>query len=280
MPTKKTIFTSLSTWLFKKPVLFATYFFIIAILITGIFSVIKAWSGIGIESYIFLLTISFILSAYYFIIKKLPHEDMSRNDLIAISNGYSLISIIIPLILLGFIGTDDAVFERKIIWLYLLHPILFTILAFVIILVVLYLFGAAISCIYAKYKRARTVGFSKWKIICSMPFTFLLMWMPGYLISEKSTKTNLEIKSKWYSEFNNWVVSNSYNVLFTFLLFLLFRNIYSGLPVLILTISLLIIYALWNLKYKKDLIKNINRGYALTAVLINITIIIFTLIFI
>ena len=181
--------------------------------------------------------------------------------------------------LLAFIGTDAALFQRKMVWLYLLHPTLFITLAILMILLMLYLSGVALSCVYAKYKRAQTIGISSWKIICSMPFTFLLMWMPGYLLPDTKTKTNLEIKSKWYSKFNDFVLANKYNTLFIFLLFLLLRNTYAGLPVLILSLALLLIYALWNLKHKQDLIKNINRVYALSAVLINVTIIIIMLIF-
>lgn len=280
MPTKKTLLTSLSTWLFKRPVLFTVYYFLIMIGITAIFAAIHSWFNLqDMSVYLLTLLISFLLSAYYFIIKKLPHEDMSRNDLIAISNGQSLIAIVIPFILLAFMGTNPAVFQRNMMMLYLLHPVVFGFLAFSTIILFLYLLGVAISAVYAKYKRAKAIGISAWKIICSMPFTFLLMWTPGYLILEKDKPTNLEIKSRWYTKFNNWVLSDNTNILFTFLLFLLLKNVFAGLPVLILSAALLIVFALWTLKYKTTLMKNINKGYALTAVLINITMIIVLTIF-
>jgi hypothetical protein len=59
------------------------------------------------------------------------------------------------------------------------------------IFVSLYLIGVALSGIYAKYKRATTLGIKPWKVILSMPFAFLLMWTPGYLIKDKDTKSVL-----------------------------------------------------------------------------------------
>ena len=52
----------------------------------------------------------------------------------------------------------------------------------------------------------------------------------------------------------------------------------SGTPTLALSLILLGIYTLWYVKHKTDFIKNINRGYALTAVGINIAIIIVMLV--
>ena len=206
-------------------------------------------------------------------IKKLPHDEMPRQDFIAITNGASFISIassIIAMITLGLIGNG---IKMKMMMMYLLHPTMFTIIMISIALVTLYIIGVAISGVYAKYKRITTMGVSPWKAILSMPFAFLMLWTPGYLIAEKGNKkSNLLIKSKWYNRFNNWVLSNSSNVLFVFLFLLFAKGIIAGLSTLILTIALLIIYTLWYVKHKSDFMKNINKGYALTSVGINIAI--------
>jgi hypothetical protein len=141
----------------------------------------------------------------------------------------------------------------------------------------LYLIGVAISGVYAKYKRAATLGISPWKIILSMPFTFLMLWTPGYLIQDK-TKNNLEIKSAWYTRFNKWVVSSFNNTLFVFLLLLLFKSFVAGITTMALSALLLVIYALWFTKHKDDFVKNINQGYALTAIAINVFLVIAVLV--
>ena len=208
-------------------------------------------------------------------IKKLPHDEMPQKDFIAITNGASIISIassIIVMITLAIIGHG---IKMKMMMMYLLHPTMFLLILLSLALVTLYVFGVAISGVYAKYKRITTMGVSPWKAILSMPFAFLMLWTPGYQIEEKGNKkSNLLIKSKWYNRFNNWVISNFSNILLVFLVLLFAKGVIAGLTTLVLTITLLIIYTLWYVKHKSDFVKNINKGYALTSVGINIAILI------
>ena len=205
-------------------------------------------------------------------IKKLPHDKMYRNDLVAIVNGGAFISILSSLLLLFVPNGQDI--KTKVLWLYVMHPTIFTIGVIILTLVGLYLIGLAIAGVYAKYKRCREMGISPWKIIFSMPFAFFLLWTPGYLIEEKTKKSNLQIKSKWYANLNKWILKNFNNTLFIFLLILLLKTTFAGIPTMLLTAALLIIYTLWYVKHKSDFIKNINNGYALTSVGINIAIVI------
>lgn len=276
-PTKKSL---LSTWLFKQPLIFTAAYFIISTALIVLSSIINAVFNINSFSVLMsALFISFVFSAYYFLIKKLPHEEMRRDDLIAITNGCSLIAIVMPLIMLLFTGTNVNVIQHKIMWMYIMNPTVLLLIGILITLFLLYMSGVALSGIYAKYKRAVTMGISKWKVLCSIPFAFLLVWTPGYLIPEKNVKSNLTIKTKWYSIFNNWVISDITNTVLTFLVLLLLKNAFSGFPVLLLTFGLLAIYGIWYLKYKNNLTKIMNRGYALSAVCINITLILAMLIF-
>jgi len=152
--------------------------------------------------------------------------------------------------------------------MYMFHPTLFWIMTVCGVFIYLYVFGLAISNIYAKYKRAVEMGINKWNVIASMPFAFLLMWTPGYLISDKKHNSNLQIKTKWYAKFNKWIVSNSNNTLLMFVFLLLF-NIFYDVSALLWIAFLLVIYALWIVKHKSNFLKNINQGYAWTAIGIN-----------
>ena len=202
--------------------------------------------------------------------QKLPQQKMNQNDFVAISNATSIISIsasLIAILTLSFFGPNP---QHDIMMMYVLHPTIFYIILSVVFLTSLYLIGVAISGFYAKYKRATTLGISPWHVILSIPFTFLLMWTPGYLIKDKEIKSGMEIQSSWYNKLNKWVLSNFDNTLFIFLFLLFCKSIIAGITTLILSALLLILYVLWHTKHKSDFIKNINKGYALTAIGINI----------
>lgn len=264
--------TKLKSWLLIKPLMFTLWFLILGTILGFAYSFIQ--SIFNFESMIplyILCALTFILPACY-IIQKLPHEKMGQNDFVAITNGAGFISIIASLVAILTIGFYGENIQRDMLMMYILHPTMFYgILSFVFV-TSLYLIGVALSGIYAKYKRATTIGISPWRVILSMPFTFLLMWTPGYLIQDKEIKSELEIKSSWFKKLNKLVLANFNNTLFMFLLLLFFKCVIAGTATLILSALLLILYVLWYVKHKSDFIKNINKGYALTAVGINLAI--------
>lgn len=273
----------LKTWLFDKPVIFALLTFLINCVIVIVYAMIANIFAItAVWPLVLLLIASFCWTTYY-LIKKLPHNNMYRDDFVAITNGCCLISVLIPAIVMLLFGNDIQLIKYKFVIVYFWHPVLALLLIVFFALLYLYLLGVAISGFYAKYKRARELGISKWRIILSVPYAFLLMWAPGYLLSEKKKESNLTIKSKWFAKLNKWIVSSTTNTLLAFLTLVLiigqidiitYRNAFAGLSALLLTLFLLMIYTLWILKHKTSFLKNINNGYAWTAVAINITIII------
>lgn len=273
MPNKQTSdLVQLKTWLFNKPALFALIFFGLNTVFSLIFSLFEML--VHVETMVPLyacMILSFIFSTYW-MIKQLPHEKMSQSDFVAITNGAGILSISASFVTIFIISMYGATLQRKLMFFYLLHPYIFTVLFLLFLLVALYFVGVAISGIYAKYKRATTIGISPWKAILSMPFAFLLMWAPGYLNANKDKKSNLQIKCKWYNKFNKWVMSNINNILFMFLCLVLCKGLIAGFPTFVLSLVLLIIYTLWYAKYKSDFLKHINRGYALTAIGINLAI--------
>lgn len=269
---------TLKSWLFNKPVAFVLVLSVCMIvfsLISGFIDSVFNLSGETSKAVILIFAIASFIYSICYLIKKLPHDNMYRNDFIAIVNGANIISLVSSLIAIFSFGfyTNPNI-EKDIMFFYFLHPTLFVVLSIVLALVTVYLIGVAVSGIYAKYKRCKQMGIDTWKIILSMPFSFLMLWTPGYLIDDKNKKSVLEIKTNWYSKFNKWVIANFSNTLFVFLFLLLCKNVISGSSTLLLSISLLILYTLWYVKHKSDFIKNINQGYAVTAVGINLSIII------
>lgn len=270
---KNTKLIQLKNWLLNKPVLFTLSFFLLSTILCLGYALIQTVFNIEtIKPAFGLLILSFIVCTWY-TIKKLPHDKMNQNDCIAITNGSMLISIIASLVMLIIVGLYGANSSYNLMMFYLAHKTLITVLFLLFGVFSVYLVGLTVCSVYAKYKRAVSIGISPWKIILSMPFSFLLMWTPGYLIKGKDIKSNLQIKSQWYTRLQKWVMMNSANILFTFLFLVLFRGIITGLATFVLYASLLVIYALWYTKYKSDFMKNINGGYAMTTIGINIAII-------
>lgn len=264
--------TKLKSWLLIKPLMFTLWCLILGTILGFAYSFIQ--SIFNFESMIplyILCALTFILPACY-IIQKLPHEKMGQNDFVAITNGAGFISIIASLVAILTFGFYGENIQRDMLMMYILHPTMFYSILLFVFVTSLYLIGVALSGIYAKYKRATTIGISPWRVILSMPFTFLLMWTPGYLIQDKEIKSELEIKSSWFKKLNKWVLANFNNTLFMFLLLLFFKCVIAGTATLVLSALLLILYVLWYVKHKSDFIKNINKGYALTAVGINLAI--------
>ena len=264
----------LNNWLFKKPILFGILFFISSIVLIMAYTLFQMIFNIETSQPIIALFLLTFAVCTWYTIKKLPHDKMAQNDFIAITNGSTLISVITTFILMIIVGLYGDALGPKLLLYYLAHKTLVIVLLVLFGLFSLYLLGLAICNIYAKYKRATSIGITPWKVILSMPFAFLLMWTPGYLLKGKDIKNNLQIKCQWYARLQKWVVSNNSNILFTFIFLLLCRGIITGLATFILYASLLIIYALWYAKHKSDFLKNVNDGYAMTAVGINIAIVI------
>lgn len=266
--------TQLKQWIFNKPCIFTLIFFAVSTILTLAYSLIQTFLNFESVWPIYLIFgISFAFSTYY-MIKKLPHDEMYHKDFVAIINATYIVSIVSSIVAIFMLALFGQHIQEQVRMMYFMHPILFTVIFVGVSLISLYLFGLALVGFYAKYKRATTMGISPWRVILSMPFAFLLMWMPGYLIQEKGKKSNLLIKSKWYGNFTDWTVSNFSNLAFVFLFLMLYKCAISGLSTTILTCALIVIYTIWYIKHKKDFVKNINGGYALSAIAINLAILI------
>lgn len=275
--TKKDKTNTLRTWLFDKPAVFALLSFAITSIITIIYSIFASILNTNTTwPLAILLTLSFVWTICY-LIKKLPHDNMYHDDFVAITNGCTFITILIPLVTLCFTGFNFHALGRKVIMMYMFHPTLLWTLVICGFVVYFYLLGLAISGIYAKYKRAIEIGINKWNVILSMPFSFLLMWTPGYLIEDKKHNSNMQIKTTWYSKFNKLIVSNYKNTLLMFIVLLLVNAFYNTSTLLWIAF-LLAIYALWMVKYKNNFLKNINQGYSWTAIGINLAAVVVVLV--
>lgn len=265
--------SQLKTWLWTKPLMFAVFFLGLGFIVSLLYTAFQTIFNLETLTPMYLLGVATFVFSIWYLIKKLPHNEMYQKDFIAITNGATTIAILSTVIALSIIPTGPSA-QAKLAMMYITHSGAYlAIIALLFLFVSMYLLGVAISGLYAKYKRCKSMGVSPWKIILSMPFALFMLWTPGYLIKDKTNKSNLQIKCKWYENFTNWTISNFNNTLLVFLTLLFFKSLITGPATAILSLVLLIIYTLWYVKHKSDFVKNINRGYALTAVGINIAII-------
>lgn len=280
--TTQNIKTTLKTWLWNKPARFTGWALIFGVLFFGASYIPNIEKIPAVDIAICIITIVAFVFMVRDLIKNLPYKNINHSNFVAITNAYKLLSV---LVFSGWMGLTFLMNKCKpsdihpysvstdINQAYFVIPrTLFSIIEIIWFVVAAYLLGLWISNIYVKYKRAKDTGLSGWKVILSMPFTFMMSWMPGYLSADKKNQSGLTIKSRCYDIFNKWVVSNSNNTLFVFLLLFIFANLFvsTHLSTIFFPLILFAIYMLWKTVTKESFTKHINRGYIWTAIIINI----------
>lgn len=149
--------------------------------------------------------------------------------------------------------------------------------AICITLISLYILGITIIGLWACFLRARTMNIPLWKIICSIPFGFNMIWLPGYFISNDSDKkTIVTTNINWISRLTNWTFKSPTNAGFLFTVLIICTGLFNGTTTTLLTVSMALMFAIWLIqtgekKFKKD----IGNAYATTAVIINLAIVIY-----
>ncbi len=272
--------TTLQTWLFTKPLQFALRMLILIIIawLPRLFPAIN----ISLFNYGMLaVTIGIFVWATYKLAKSLPLKDISQKDFVALTNGYRITALATLFIFFGYNALTNYFFSSFVF--FKMPPVitqtLFASSGIIESVILMFFLGTVLSSIFVKYRRAKIMGLTPWKIILTMPFTFIMAWMPGYLIADKSTKSDLQIKSHWYSKFNTWATATSVNTTFVFLFLILLSNILltRQSASLLFPLVLFLVFSMWNSTSKPNFKANMNRGYAWLAIIINIVMVAFTI---
>lgn len=284
--TKKKTSIQLRTWIFDKPVKFALWM-LICVAIAWLPVIFPSMNKpFFMDTPMLLIMLAVFIFGAYRLIKTLPLYNINQKDFVAIINGFRITTVFTVLFLLisgifmHFLIPSDVIpanitpelmkqisSEGIIVSRFVFDC--FTILR---ITISMYVLGLIISSICIKYKRARVIGFSPWQIILSMPFTFVMAWMPGYLTDDTNQQSNLDIQSKWYMKFNNWVLKTKSNTYFMFIFLIIFSNILftHDVSVFLFPLSLLMIYAIWKQYSQQNLKQQMCRNYAYIMITINI----------
>ena len=103
----------LKQWLFNKPALFSVMFFGLITVLALIYSVIQTFFHFEAFTPMYLIfAASFIYSVYY-MIKKLPHDNLYQSDFVAITNGAAIISVVSSIIAISVFGLYGPLFQRN-----------------------------------------------------------------------------------------------------------------------------------------------------------------------
>lgn len=270
---------SITTWLLWTPLKFAFLSFIsiftISFLYTWISEQIVFDKYTNTAPILTLITISIICCIYY-VIKKIPKITMDQKSFVAIHNAQTILSFLL------FTMSGYLLFTNQ---QYLIYSITTgttsgpgTILTLMTLfsIFLLYTLGLTLINVYVKIRRIQELKIPTWKIICSIPFGFSALWLPGYLTqTNKSHTPGQQIKSKWYNRINTWITSNRANTIATFIFITALSGFYIGFSTTLLTFSMALIYGIWTLKIgAKKISDRIPGTYSTTAVIINITLII------
>jgi hypothetical protein len=268
--------TTLKTWLFTRPLQFALRMLVLLAIawVPRLFPAIEKipLPDVVLISIYVCAMVGVVFWAVYKLIKSLPLKEMPQKDFVALTNGYRITMIITFFVLFG----ESTFAHRSLITL----PTPLSVIIFEIIenFITMFFLGTGLSSLCVKYRRARLMGLSPWQIILTMPFTFIMSWMPGYLIEEKSTKSNIQINSNWYSKFNKWTTENSVNTTFVFLFLILLSNVLliRNTAALLFPLILFLIFSMWNSTSKPNFKTNMKRGYAWFAIIVNVILVAWT----
>lgn len=271
---KKKITPKFSTWTFWSPLKFAAISFGIMITTAFIFSLIAGAiytpAPMPQTPLIILLTIGFI-GAIAIQIKTLPRGKMDRISFISIHNTQTIILSILFIISSYMLVryAQQIIFYLLIMETQLSATFLITLTASLIFY--LYLLGLLFANMYAKFCRVRELKIPTWKIICSIPFGFSALWIPGYILDYDTTKSiTYAPKSKYLGTASNWITSRPAHTIATFITITTLSGFFFGFNAVLLTFSLALIFGIWALQSgTKPFIKNIAGKYANAAVIFN-----------
>ncbi len=262
---------SLMSWLLSAPIKFSIISFLLIILFIGVTSIIsEAPSNMIITLSVFVALICSAVITLY----KLPRENMDQQGFIALNNAQILIGTTAFLIAVLVINANQNLIFSQLMWMNIKFSVLFTIIAILVSLFFLYLCGTFVINLYAKYRRCREMGISPWKIICSMPFGFSLLWVPGYILQDQN-KNNpaVSLHTNWYLKFTKWVKSSPSYTTLMFVIITIYSGLFYGFNAAILTLICTLIFAVWfRISGLSDFRQHLGRKYAYFAIILNVVI--------
>lgn len=274
--------SKLSTWLFWAPLRFAISTFF-AVTLTGILYIIISaliFSSTPIpQAPLGALTSLVILYCIYLTERKLPRNELDQASFVMIHNAQTIFGALLSMISSYMIIRNINEIAFKLMLLENQSTLLFILTITLSTIFLLYIPGILITNFFAKFRRIQSFDIPTWKIICSIPFGFSALWIPGYILNTRSKpETHITTKITWYKKLTNLVLSNPTNTIITFIPVTLMSGFLFGLYGILLALIFSLIFGIWMMQIgQKKFIKNIGGLYASISVIINIVLIMLTI---
>lgn len=263
----------LITWLAWGPLKFAALSLVLMTMTSVLYAVVSNWiSGTPASGGMMAamgVGLALAVGAYIYM---LPHDMLDRRGFIALNTAQTITASIAFLVAgLFFVLNANSLMNG--LWVMRIqHSPSFLILAILVSLFYMYLAGIFVGNIYAKYLRARAMGVSPWKIIFSMPFGLSMLWIAGYAVPEKASKTAvINIRAKWYGRLTDWIGVRMTNTVLVLAVLIAVGGFFFGTSHMLITIAMGLVFAGWLRMAGNDSFrKSISGMYSTVAVVLNI----------
>lgn len=263
----------LMSWILWRPLKFALTLLGLGIAVMIPYEIVSATIG-GATALVTLgiLSIAAIVFATYLLFHRLPHDNLDRYSFVALENAQAYVLAMAVFVAMLAIMQAQS-FLISLAMMGTAGNVIFVMLAAVMFVAYAYLVGLSLANVYAKFRRGRAMNIPTWKIICSIPFGFNLIWIPGYILpDEKAPKTPvIPIHASWYKKLTNWIVSRPSRTILAFAILTLFNGFMFGIQTIFWTCAAILLFAIWVSGVgAKRFCKNIGGAYATVAVVLNI----------
>lgn len=263
----------LMSWILWRPLKFALTLLGLGIAVMIPYEIVSATIG-GATALVTLgiLSIAAIVFATYLLFHRLPHDNLDRYSFVALENAQAYVLALAVFVAMLAIMQAQS-FLISLAMMGTAGNVIFVLLAAVMFVAYAYLVGLSLANVYAKFRRGRAMNIPTWKIICSIPFGFNLIWIPGYILpDEKAPKTPvIPIHAPWYKNLTNWIVSRPSRTILAFAILTLFTGFMFGIQTIFWTCAAILLFAIWVSGVgAKRFCKNIGGAYATVAVVLNI----------
>lgn len=263
----------LMSWILWRPLKFALTLLGLGIAVMIPYEIVSATiGGATALATLGILSIAAIVFATYLLFHRLPHDNLDRYSFVALENAQAYVLALAVFVAMLAIMQAQS-FLISLAMMGTAGNVIFVLLAAVMFVAYAYLVGLSLANVYAKFRRGRAMNIPTWKIICSIPFGFNLIWIPGYILpDEKAPKTPvIPIHASWYKNLTNWIVSRPSRTILAFAILTLFTGFMFGIQTIFWTCTAILLFAIWVSGVgAKRFCKNIGGAYATVAVVLNI----------
>ncbi len=275
----KQIKQKMSSWIFWEPLKFAFIALAMMMAVAVLYGMVSSFIFNGANTprlpLMILLTITFAGAAVS-MLRRLPRENLDRRSFIALNNAQTfLVSLMFIVSTLLIVSNAQRIMLRM-MWIEANSNLSFLMILIAAGLFYLYLAGTFIANIYAKFRRCRAMGISAGRTLCTLPFGFPLLWIPGYLLSDKAPRNPaLPLKAKWYERLTDAIMKTPIMTTFVFVALVMFSGFFFGFNSILLTFAWAIVFAVWaRVLGAEKFRKNIGGAYTSFAILANIVVLV------